>query len=219
MDEGDDEFVDHFDAVVVCASGVEVMDGAVLVSTQFASIHSFSSGKLGQGNKYLPDHRQQHLNTLHIRKSLYELRPRILQTINPLSKQKLRRNIQRHAIKQIHNINRFTRSPQKIHHGLCLPIKNLQIANPIPDKHRSNQVPALMPLLAIRGEDTITQERRPEIMETWTLPVISEITRQHGFDMLRLARVEGAHDAPGIALDAVRAGIGGIFVDGGIEEF
>lgn len=166
----------------------------------------------------LPDHGQQHLNALHISKSLYKFCPRVLQAVNTLPKKEVRRDIQRHPIEQIHDINRIAGSTEEIHHGLSLPLEYVQVTNPIPDKHRPNKVTAIRPLLPIRRKDAVSQERAPKVMEALALAIVGKIPGQHGFDMIRLASGKRSHNAPGVALDAVRTGFCSMVDEDRVEE-
>lgn len=64
----------------------------------------------------------------------------------------------------------------------------LQVANTFPNKLRANELSALMPLLSICTENTITKEILPVQFESGTLSKIMELSRQDRFDILWIGR-------------------------------
>jgi len=71
-------------------------------------------------------------------------------------------------------------------------LKDHQVTDAILDKLRSNQRPTVMPLLPIRGEDTVSQEVLPFFMEGLTFAIVFELSRQDGFDILRIGSEDKA---------------------------
>lgn len=69
---------------------------------------------------------------------------------------------------------------------MCL--KCVQIANPIFDELRPNQLPVLMPLRPIRRENSIPEKVLPVIMERLALSVICELGRENRFGILGIDR-------------------------------
>lgn len=122
-----------------------------------------------------------------------------------MAQQKLGRDIQGHPIEQIHDIKGLARWPKQTHHDLSPALEDIQIGDAILDEHGPDELPTGSPLLAIGGEDTIAQKRRPEIVKALALAKIRKIAGQHGLDMVRVAGKEIPHRAGDVALDAVGA--------------
>lgn len=60
-----------------------------------------------------------------------------------------------------------------------------------------------MPLLQIRGEDAVTEEILPIIVERLTLAIVTELGRKNGLDVFRVSRQDAA-DAYWPGFDGVR---------------
>lgn len=132
----------------------------------------------------------------------------VLKTVDAVTKQKLGRHVQRHAIEQVHDVEGLTRPAEQAHHDLRPPLKDLQIADAVLDEHRPDQMPAVGPLPAIGREDAVAQERTPRLMEPLALAKVGKVARQHGLDVLGLPREDVQHAAGEVALDAVgQAGV------------
>lgn len=80
----------------------------------------------------------------------------------------------------------------------------MEIANPILDEHGPDELPTTRPLLPICREDTISQERRPQVMKMFALAIVRELPSQDGLDMFRLAGDDGAETSRQVDLDAIR---------------
>lgn len=65
-------------------------------------------------------------------------------------------------------------------------LEDMQVAHARFDKLRSDQLPAVVPLLAIRGEDGIAQEFRPVLMEFLSLAKIQKLSCENCLDIVRI---------------------------------
>lgn len=64
--------------------------------------------------------------------------------------------------------------------------KRNQVADTVLDELRSNQSPTVMPLLPVRGENAISEEVLPVLMEGLPFAIVIELSGQDGLDVLRL---------------------------------
>ena len=83
-------------------------------------------------------------------------------------------------------VNLLTSPAHKIEQLRNMLLKDIQIADPVPDELRSDQLPTIVPLLAIGGEDAVAQKVLPVFMEWFTLAVISKLSGQDCFDQFRV---------------------------------
>ena len=63
-------------------------------------------------------------------------------------------------------------------------LEKVQIPNSLSHKQGPNQLPRIMPLRAISGEDAITKEVFPFFVEELALAIICELSSQDGFHVL-----------------------------------
>lgn len=110
------------------------------------------------GGFYLQQYREHYLHALHICESLYKLRPRIFEAVDAFTEEEVRRHINRHAIKEILEVNGLPRLRELVYHGGCPPLEDVQVTDAILDKHGPDKVSAFMPLLVVGCEDRVSKK-------------------------------------------------------------
>lgn len=104
------------------------------------------------------------------------------------------------TIKINHLVLAFQRAP--ICHGpkqrLDVSLKAVQVAHAVPGKLRPDELAAVVPLHAVRGEDAVAEKGRPLSVELLALAKVVELRGQHGFDVFGVggegdSLVEDAH--------------------------
>ena len=127
-----------------------------------------------------------YLHPLDLPKRLRKLTLRILQTVHAMRQQEVHRRVQRIPVQQRRHIHLLALAPQHPNQLLRLSFEQLQIRDPILHKLRPDQLPATMPQIPIRREDTVPQEILPVLVEGFPLPIIPKLRREDRFDVLRL---------------------------------
>jgi hypothetical protein len=166
-----------------------------------------------QGNE--PRSSNNALHSLNLPKRICEFTSRYLQRIYTSSKQEIRRRIESIPEEQITNINLPTLRAIPLfpllldlaYQNLHMSFKNIQIANPILYKLRANQLAGIVPLIKIRGEDTVAKEILPIFVKRLALPIIRELRRENGLDVFGLG-CEDAAQAAGAGLHCVAFAVG-----------
>lgn len=80
-------------------------------------------------------------------------------------------------------------------------LEAVQVTDPVPDELGPDEHAAVVPPLAVRGEDAVAQELLPLLVEGLSLAVVLELRRQDGLYVLGV----GCEDGP-LADDAVFSG-------------
>ncbi len=112
----------------------------------------------------------------------------------------MRRRIQSISKEQITNIQLTALSPIKshpslrnlLHQNLNMRLKDLQITDAILNKLRSDQLPRRMPLIQIRGKDTIAKEIFPFLMKWLAFAIVGELRGENSFDIFRIRSKDDA---------------------------
>lgn len=171
-----------------------------------------------------PNPRYQILHPLHLRERPCELCLRVVEAVDTVTQQIVRRRIQSEPIstpsvspqtishtqhqkgnpprpnipiKQRRNVDLFPAPPHQPHQLPHMPLKDLQIRHPPLHKLRPYQLPTSMPRGPIRRKDTLPQKLPPILPERLPLPISGKLRRQHGLDVLGLRREDEALPADG----------------------
>lgn len=129
----------------------------------------------------------------------------LVQAIDAAAQEKVGRDVERHAVEQIHHVDGLPRGGQLADERADPPVKDVEVAHPVLDEHGPDQGPAVGPQLPVGGEDGVAQEGAPDLVEALALAVLAELGRQDRLDVLRLPRHQEAHPAQEGDLDAVGA--------------
>jgi hypothetical protein len=82
----------------------------------------------------------------------------------------------------------------------------VQVADTVLDELGADQLPTVVPLLAVSGEDAVTEEGPPFLVEGLALAVVAELRGQDGLDVFVVGREDDAA-AGNTALGRVRRGM------------
>jgi hypothetical protein len=119
-----------------------------------------------------------------------------------MAKQKVRGHVEGHPVKQIHNIHNLARRRKLRDEDIGPFLEDVKISKLVLDEHWSYQAPAVLPKLAIRREDGVTQKGAPCLVKLRSLPKVGKLGCENCLDVLGLSghqepdtRVEGNLDA------------------------
>ncbi len=116
----------------------------------------------------------------------------LVKTANAMSKEKICRDIQRHAVKQVTHVDSLARCRQFVNEVFCPPLEDVHVADLVLDKHGPDQGTAALPLLAIGSEDAVAQKRSPGLMKLRALAKLGELAGENSLDVLWLLGNEKA---------------------------
>lgn len=85
-----------------------------------------------------------------------------------------------------------------------MPLESVQVTDAILDELRTDQLTRRVPRISIGGEDRVTEERLPVIVEWLALAEVAELRGQDGLDVLGVGGEDDAL-AGGAGLDGVVA--------------
>lgn len=139
----------------------------------------------------------------------------LIQTANAGAQQEIRCDIQRHAIKQVTHVDRRAIARDMFQERVGPATEDFEIPDALPRKHGSDQCTAGLPLLAVGGEDAVTEEALPYLVELRALAKLGELAGQDGLDVLSIAGDDDAAAQDG-HFDGVEAG-GLVVAESGIE--
>jgi hypothetical protein len=100
-----------------------------------------------------------------------------------MSEKEISDDINCHPVHKVLNVKSLARLWELLKHNLSPLLKNVQIADPVLDKHRSDEVTAILPELMVGGKDGVTQEWRPDTVELLALSIVGKLSSKYGLDV------------------------------------
>lgn len=148
-------------------------------------------------------HGRQHLDALDLIEGLGELGARVGQAVDRGAKQKVGRHIERHAVKEVHDVDGGAVCGDKVDERLSPAIKDGQVAHAVLDEHGTDEAARVVPEGPVGGEDAVTQKWPPELVEPITLAKGGKLACQDRLDVLWISRDQISLARPDLDLDNV----------------